>query len=170
MVIWIIGLSGSGKTTLANKIVTDANLRASTKNTVLIDGDVIREVFGNDIGYSMQDRLINAQRICHLGKFLHNQGLNVVCAILSIFPETRKWNKENIEDYYEIFIDTPIDTLVNRDSKGIYEKFNRGKISNVAGMDIVFPIPDQADLVIDNSSSVHDLLSHSDKIVNLLCR
>tara|TARA_Y100000591_G_C21528617_1_gene543003 strand:+ start:186 stop:698 length:513 start_codon:yes stop_codon:yes gene_type:complete len=169
MVIWIIGLSGSGKTTLANKIVTDSNLRADIKKTVLIDGDIIREVFGNDIGYSMQDRLLNAQRICHLGSFLHNQGLNVVCAILSIFPETRKWNRENIEDYYEIFIDTPIDILVERDSKGIYEKFNSGKISNVVGMDIEFPPPDQSDLVIDNSSSLNDLLSHSDKIVKLLC-
>ncbi len=172
MVIWIIGLSGSGKTTLANKIVGDANemLSAESKKTVLIDGDVIREVFDHDIGYSMQDRLTNAKRICQLGKFLDSQGINVVCAILSIFPETRKWNRENIEDYYEVFIDTPIETLVSRDSKGIYRKFKNAEITEVAGMDIDFPVPKSADLVIDNDASLNDLLSHSDSLVELLCQ
>ena len=166
MVIWLIGLSGAGKTTLANKIVADANAKAI--NTVLLDGDVVREVFGNDLGYTMEDRLVNAQRICRLGKFLDGQGINVVCAILSVFPETREWNREHVENYYEVFIDTPIDILVDRDSKGIYGKFKRGEISNVAGMDLKFPSPNQADLVINNSGSEADLLSHSTRIIEVL--
>tara|TARA_B100000780_G_scaffold102373_1_gene71565 strand:+ start:22746 stop:23264 length:519 start_codon:yes stop_codon:yes gene_type:complete len=172
MVIWIIGLSGSGKTTLANKVIADANKMSSveSKKSVLIDGDVIREVFNHDIGYSMQDRLTNAKRICQLGKFLDSKGVNVICAILSIFPETRKWNRENIEDYYEVFIDTPIETLVSRDSKGIYRKFKNGEITDVAGMDIDFPVPKSADLVINNNTSINDLLSHSDALVELLCQ
>ena len=76
MVIWIIGLSGSGKTTLANKVLADVNAKsnAGSKKTVLLDGDVIREIFDNDVGYSMQDRLVN-ERICQLGKFLDGLGL-----------------------------------------------------------------------------------------------
>ena len=89
MVIWIIGLSGSGKTTLAQRVISDINNRPNTKKTILIDGDDIREVFGNDIGYSKEDRLINAKRICRLGKFLNDQGINVVCAILSLFLNHR---------------------------------------------------------------------------------
>ena len=166
MVVWLIGLSGAGKTTLAKRIVADANKKA--RNTVLLDGDVIREIFGNDLGYTMEDRLVNAQRICQLGKFLDDQGINVVCAILSIFPETREWNRKHIEGYYEVFIDTPLETLVDRDTKGIYGKFNRGEISDVAGMDIEFPIPNQADLVINNSRSENELLSHAAKIVELI--
>jgi len=163
MVVWLIGLSGAGKTTLANEIVARANNKIN--NTVLLDGDVIREIFGNDLGYSMEDRLLNAQRICQLGKFLDDQGMNVVCAILSIFPETREWNLKNIENYYEVYIDTPIGTLVERDSKGIYEKYKRGEISEVAGMDLDFPIPDKADLVIKNSHSKDKLLSFAKPIV-----
>ncbi len=166
MVIWLIGLSGAGKTTLANKIVKDAN--KACVNTVLIDGDVIRDIFGNDLGFSMEDRLLNGQRICQLGKFLDGQGINVVCAVLSIFPENRSWNRQNIKSYYEVFIDTPLDTLVNRDTKGIYGKFNRGEISDVAGMDIKFPAPSDADLVIDNSGSEANLLNYSEQIVELM--
>jgi len=166
MVIWIIGLSGAGKTTLANKVVKKANMES--KKTVLIDGDIIRKIFENDLSYSMEDRLINAKRICQLGKFLDSQGLNVVCAILSIFPETRQWNRANIKDYYEIFIDTPIDVLIDRDSKGIYGKHSKGEISQVVGIDIDFPIPDEADLVIDNSGSLKDLLGNVERIARVL--
>jgi adenylylsulfate kinase len=166
MVIWLIGLSGSGKTTLANEIVASANIES--KNTILLDGDVVREIFGNDLSYSMKDRLLNAQRICQLGKFLDDQGMNVVCAILSIFPETREWNRKNVGDYYEVFIDVPIEMLVERDSKGIYGKYNKGEISEVAGMDINFPIPNKADLIIKNTKSRFDLLSYAKYIVKKL--
>ena len=166
MVVWLIGLSGSGKTTLANEIVASKN--NESKNTLLLDGDVIREIFGNDLDYSMEGRLLNAQRICQLGKFLDEQGMNVICAILSIFPETREWNRDNVKDYYEVFIDVPIETLIERDSKGIYDKFNRGEISEVVGMDINFPKPDKADLVIKNIKSKSDLLSYAKYIVNKL--
>ena len=163
MVLWLIGLSGTGKTTLAREIIAGVN--KETKSTVLIDGDVVREIFGNDLGYSMEDRLLNAQRICQLGKFLDDQGINVVCAILSIFPETREWNRENIENYYEVFIDTPIEILVERDSKGIYGKYSRGEISEVVGMDIRFPVPEKADLVINNIQSKEKLLSYAKLII-----
>lgn len=164
MVVWIIGLSGAGKSTLAGEIVKKTRIEAN--NTVLVDGDVIREIFGNDLGYSIEDRLRNAERICQLCKFLDDQGINVVCAILSIFPETREWNRENINNYYEVFIDTPMTTLASRDSKGIYGKYNRGEISEVAGMDIEFPKPVNADLVINNCKSLDDLLSHVEPIVD----
>ena len=43
-VVWITGLSGAGKSTLANGIV--AWLRTQGEDVVLLDGDELREVFG----------------------------------------------------------------------------------------------------------------------------
>ena len=102
MVIWIIGLSGAGKTTLASEIVTRAKNVIS--NVILIDGDVIRDLFVGDLGYNMADRKKNADRISNLCKFLSDQGINVVCSILSLFPESREWNRKNINKYYEIYL------------------------------------------------------------------
>jgi adenylylsulfate kinase-like enzyme len=166
MVIWLIGLSGSGKSTLANEIVTGANRAGSS--TILLDGDVVREIFGNDLDYSTRGRLKNAQRICQLGKFLDGQGFNVVTAILSLFPENRKWNRDNIENYYEVFIDSPLEDLIERDSKGLYAKFHKGEISEVAGMDIDFPKPEKADLIINNTDSRESLLNYAKPIIEKL--
>ena len=159
MVVWIIGLSGAGKTTLAKEVVAD--VRSTQRNIVLVDGDMVREMFNNDLGHTMEDRRANAKRICQLCKFLDDQGINVVCAILSLFEESRSWNRENIKNYFEIFIDAPIQSLVERDSKGIYGKFNSGKICNVAGMDIKFPRPDNADLIIENTGARDVLLGYA---------
>ena len=166
MVVWIIGLSGSGKTTLAEKIIKDAN--EIGLKPVLIDGDSVRDIFNNDLGYSMEDRLKNAYRICNLGKFLSDQGFCVVCSILSIFPDTRDWNRKNIKNYYEVFIDTPIEILIERDPKKLYKNYKSGEIKNVVGMDIDFPAPINADLKIINDGSREKLLDNSKKIVEFL--
>jgi len=163
MVIWLIGLSGSGKSTLANKVIKEVN--KDSINTILLDGDSIREIFGNDLDYSMSGRLSNAKRICQFSKYLDSQGFNVVVAILSLFPESREWNRKNIKNYYEVFIDAPIEQLIKRDSKGLYSKFNKGVITEVAGMDINFITPDKPDLVIKNNNSKDALLNYAEPII-----
>ena len=159
MVVWIFGLSGAGKSTLANEVVS--LVRARQKAVVLLDGDMVREAFGNDLGHSMADRLKNAERICQIGKLLDDQGVDVVCAILSLFPETREWNRRNLKSYREVFIDTPMTDLKTRDSKGIYRRFEAGEVRDVAGLDLVFPPPENADLVIYNSGSRPELMKHA---------
>lgn len=158
MVVWIIGLSGAGKTTLASAVVE--YMRAEGRSVVLIDGDAVREMFGNDLGHTLEDRFLNAQRICQLCKFLEAQNIHVVCAILSLFPESRTWNRANLKRYYEIFIDVPLSTLETRDYKGIYQKYRAGEICDVAGLDLEFVAPDQADLVLRNQNTKEDLLRH----------
>lgn len=166
MVIWIIGLSGSGKTTLSEQVVSLA--RANGRKVVLLDGDRIRALFGNDLGYDMSDRRSNADRICRLCYFLDEQGLDVVCAILSLFPDSRSWCRTNLTSYFEVFVDAPLEQLMERDSKGIYGRYQRGEIREVAGLDIDFPRPDDADLTINNSGSCESLLEYAPLLAELL--
>lgn len=162
MVVWIIGLSGAGKTTLAEAVA--ARLREAGGSAVLIDGDRIRDLFDNDLGHTMDDRRKNGARICKLGKFLDEQNVHVVCAILSLFPEQREWNRKNLKDYLEVFIDAPLADLKARDSKGLYRRFETGEIRDVAGLDIEFPRPSRADIVIPNDTSREALLAHAGPI------
>ena len=168
MVTWIIGLSGSGKTTLAEQVLLDLKKRGST--AVIVDGDVARELWGNDLGYDLESRRKNAQRICRLCQFLDNQGFDVVCAILSIFPDSREWCRQNLSSYYEVFIDVPVSHVMERDAKGIYSKYENGEIKDVAGLDLKFPIPESPDLVINNSGTRNMLLNYSPHIVDAILK
>lgn len=165
MVVWIIGLSGTGKSTLAGHFVN--RLRSSGKQVVLLDGDVIRTLFGNDVDHSIEGRRKNAERLSKLSKFLSDQGVYVVAAVLSIFPEWRKWNRENIENYAEVYMKATIDTLLKRDIKNLYARALNGEISNVVGVDLPFPEPENPELVIDNDQDLVEFDSLVEKLISL---
>lgn len=144
MVCWIIGLSGSGKTTLGRAMYNIE--KPVVPNTVFIDGDNMRSHFGSS-GYTISGRKKNADFICKLCKWLDNQGINVICCILSIFNKHREWNRKNYSKYFEVYIDTPMDILKKRNKKNLYS----GKIKNVVGMDVPFDLPKNPDYVFTNT-------------------
>ncbi|TGN08005.1 adenylyl-sulfate kinase [Leptospira ilyithenensis] len=157
MVIWLIGLSGAGKTAIGQSLFNE--LKNEYSNLVYLDGDIIREVFGDNLGYTIEDRKKNADRICRLCKMLDSQKIHVVCSILSIFEESREWNRTNLSQYFEIFIDVSRDVLSKRNQKGLYEKAERGEIKNVVGFDIPFEIPEKPNLIIKNDDDVKEFTS-----------
>jgi len=151
MIIWITGLSGSGKSSLAKALVKI--LRSNGKNVIMLDGDELREIFDkdqiNEEYYSKEGRLNRARKYSLLCSVLNKQGVNVVIATISLFKEIHKWNRENLKDYFEVYLKIPIDELRRRDSKGIYHRFDTGKIKNVVGLDFPMDEPEKADWVVD---------------------
>ena len=143
-------------------------IKADHPNTVLVDGDEVRAVFGNDLRHTVEDRWRNAQRIGGLCDFLDRQGIHVVCAVLSIFYESQRWNREHLQNYFEVYIEAPFDQLVQRDPNGIYKGALKGDMTNVVGVDIDFPPPENPDLTVRNDGSLEDLLSNADHIVKVL--
>jgi adenylylsulfate kinase len=165
MVIWIIGLSGTGKTTLATQVVQ--RIRDDNGKVVLLDGDLIRTLFGNDVDHTIDGRRRNAERLSVLSKYLADQGIDVVAAVLSIFPEWRQWNRENIENYCEVYMKASMETLLRRDIKNLYAKAMRGEIKNVVGVDIPFPEPDNPELVLDNNVDRNKLNDFIEEVMSL---
>jgi len=165
MVIWIIGLSGTGKTTSASQVVE--RIRQLNGKVVLLDGDLIRTLFGNDVDHTIEGRRRNAERLSVLSKFLADQGIHVVAAVLSIFPEWRRWNRENIPGYSEVYIKASMQTLLRRDIKNLYARAARGEIINVVGVDIPFPEPENPELVIENDVDRLEFKELTDRIMNL---
>mgnify|MGYP005995408061 CR=1 FL=1 len=166
MVIWIIGLSGSGKTTFANELCKSLN--NGEEKYIKIDGDIIRDLFQNDLGHSYQDRRKNANRIMKLSHFLNKNGINVICSILSISREDRIWNRKNIPNYFEIFIDVKMDILKKRDSKNLYKNYDKGLIKDVVGCDIIFEEPVDCDYRIENNNDLKYLFSHIEILKSII--
>ena len=161
MVIWFIGMSGVGKTTLASALYEE--LKKDTRHLVYLDGDEFRAVFRNDADHTIAGRRKNAERISYMCRMLDSQNIHVIASVLSIFPEWQAWNRDIFNNYYEIFLDVPLETLKRRDVKGLYAGAESGDIKNVVGIDIPFPKPKAADLVIDEQqqeAGVEACLAH----------
>lgn len=154
MVFWIIGMSGVGKTTIGRELYNQ--LKNDYPNTVLIDGDEVRNIFKHDTDqgdYSVKERKKSSDRLCDMCLWLDRQDINVVCCALSIFEESRKWNRNNFSSYFEVYIKANINFLQReRDYKGLYSGAINGEIQNVVGIDIPFPEPLNPDYIVDGTS------------------
>lgn len=148
---WITGLSGAGKTTIGTLIYT--YLKKKESNVVFIDGDMIREVYQNT-DYSEDGRRKISYTNMRLCKMLTDQGIDVIIAVIGLRSEYWKWNRENIENYYEIYLKVPMEVLITRDNKKLYQRALNHEISNVYGVDMPFEEPSEPTVVVINDSSL----------------
>lgn len=163
MVIWLIGKSGSGKTYFGEHLYH--KIKVNHSNIVLLDGDLLRNTISKDLGHTKEDRFISEERRSYLSKILSDQGIHVIISGLSNEIKIRKWNKENIIDYVEIYIRASQETLHNRDPKGIYKRYSEGEINNVVGEDIKFNEPLDPWMTIDNNNNSNDIKKTIDSII-----
>jgi glutamine kinase len=147
-VFWITGLSGAGKTTIGAAFWM--RLRDAGRAAIFLDGDTLRGVIADDLQHDPVSRRQSAMRNARLCQMLSGQGLDVVCATISLFHDVQRWNRANIPLYQEIYLRVPMDELQRRDAKGIYAKARRGQIRNVVGLDVPAEVPETPDLVLDN--------------------
>lgn len=148
---WITGLSGAGKTTIGTLFYS--YLEEIKNNVVFLDGDNLREIFGDTQKYLPSERKVLALRYSKLCKMLTDQGIDVVIATISMFHEVRKWNRNNIENYNEIYIKVPMKVLIARDQKKLYSRALRGEVEHVMGVNIEVEEPNNPDIIINNDGS-----------------
>ena len=142
-VYFFTGLSGAGKTTIGGLFYR--RLKAQKLNVVLLDGDQTRPVFSEDVGYTDAERLRGAYRMFRIARMLADQGIDVVVCSICMYSAVRDWNRENIENYREIYIKVTKETLYQRNQKGLYTS---GK--NVVGVDLPFDEPKMPDIIVEN--------------------
>lgn len=145
---WITGLSGAGKTTIGNRLYYE--LRKRQDNVVLLDGDILKNIVGDNLGYSEADRRKRAMKYALMCRILTDQGMTVICCTIAMYDEVREWNRKNNKGYVEIFLDVSEDVLHQRDQKGMYSQYKKGKLKNLAGADVRVEFPKQPDLVLNN--------------------
>ena len=165
-VIWFTGLSGSGKSTIANKL--EEKMFEAGLSTYSLDGDNIRSGLNKELSFSAEDRKENIRRIAEVAKLFVDAGLITITAFISPLKEYRKMAKEMIgkEDFFEVFVNTPLEVCEERDVKGLYKKARSGDIKQFSGISAPFEAPENPNLEIDTTTvSVEDAVN---KIYNSL--
>jgi Adenylylsulfate kinase and related kinases len=166
MIIWLVGLSAAGKTTIGKALYERVN--ADRNDVLFLDGDHVRQVWGDDLGHTEDERYENGWRFCRLGHLLDTQGLHAICCILSLFEEHRSWNRQNLSSYFEVYLDVPKETLRRRDDNALYARAQSGEIENVVGVDIPFEEPKEPDLVLANGDPPTDPDILAERIIEAL--
>ena len=145
-VLWMTGLSGAGKTTIALELLqqlADRGLRLER-----LDGDVVRESLTSDLGFTAEDRRKNIERITFVAKLLSRNGVGCVCSFISPYQAVRDHVRANTTNFLEIFVDAPLDVVIDRDVKGLYKKALAGEIPNFTGVSDPFEAPENPDIHI----------------------
>ena len=157
--VWFTGLSGSGKSTLANEL--EKRLVAMGRHTMLLDGDNVRMGLNKNLGFTEADRVENIRRIAEVAKLMNDAGLIVLTAFISPYKKDRENAREIIgEDFFEVYVSTPIEECERRDVKGLYRKARRGEIPNFTGITSPYEAPDTPDFAVDTrETSVEEAVS-----------
>ena len=150
-VLWFTGLSGSGKSTVA--IALEQVLTNQNKLTVLLDGDDLRFGICAGLNFSEEDRFENIRRIAHTARLIKQTSAIVLVSAITPLEKMRNLAREIVgEDFYEIFVDTPLEKCIERDPKGLYKKALNGEISDFTGISAKYEPPKHPDLTIRDLS------------------
>lgn len=153
LLVWFTGLSGSGKSTLAKQL--EVELHKKGFHTFSLDGDNVRSGLNKNVGFTPEGRKENLRRIGEVAKLMIDAGLIVIGAFISPYKEDRYaiQNTVGVENYFEVFVDTPIEVCEERDVKGLYEKARKGEIKNFTGISAPYEKPEEPTLRIDTSKT-----------------
>jgi len=134
-VVWLTGLSGAGKSTLATSL---AARLASSRSVELLDGDDVRTFLSAGLGFSRADRDTNVHRIAYVARLLAKHGVLVFVAAISPYAETRAQLRELSRaaghPFLEVFVHAPLETVIERDVKGLYRRARAGEIPSFTGI------------------------------------
>jgi adenylylsulfate kinase len=146
--IWFTGLSGSGKSTIANLL--EIKLQELHLHTYTLDGDNLRRGLNKDLTFTEEGRYENLRRTAEVAKLFVDAGTIVIGAFISPTIAVRKLVSDIVgnENYFEIFVDTPLVTCEQRDIKGLYKKARAGEIENFTGISAPYENPLNPDIII----------------------
>jgi adenylylsulfate kinase-like enzyme len=95
--ILILGLPRAGKSTLGKEL-------AKQLNGVWWDADIVRKQIGDDLGFSIEDRIIQSKRMAWLCDTVNEAGHYAVASFVCPTDETRR--SFGLENAFVVFLDT----------------------------------------------------------------
>jgi adenylylsulfate kinase len=147
-VLWFTGLPASGKSTLAEEIYNILDEKGYDLEH--LDGDKVREQFPNT-GFDRVAREDHIRRVGFMASKLEKHGVIVIASFISPYRDSRNSVRKMCQNFYEIYLNTPLEVCKQRDPKGLYRRAMEGKITNFTGIQEPYEPPIQPELILDTS-------------------
>jgi bifunctional enzyme CysN/CysC len=146
--VWLTGLSGSGKSCIADLVL--AELTSSGTAAYVLDADNLRHGLNADLGFSAADRTENCRRVTEVARLLADAGVVCLVPIISPYADdrcaARRRHEEDGLRFIEVFVDTPLETCIERDPKGLYRRALDGELAQFTGVSAPYEAPRDPDL------------------------
>jgi adenylyl-sulfate kinase len=144
--LWFTGLPCSGKSTIAALLAPELERRGH--GVEVLDGDVVRTHLCKGLGFSREDRDENIRRIGFVAKLVSRHGAIVITAAISPYRSIRDEVRASMENFVEVYVNTPLEVCIRRDVKGMYKKALAGELKHFTGIDDPYEPPLNPELVI----------------------
>lgn len=165
-VLWFTGLSGSGKSTIGRAV--EERLFDMGCRTMLLDGDHVRHGLCGDLGFSPVDRKENIRRVGEVSRLFFEQGSLTICTFVSPYREDREFVRSLLppDRFLEVHVDCDVETCMQRDPKGLYERALQGKIAGFTGVSAPYEAPE--DPVLTLRTGATDVETCVEAVISLL--
>ncbi|KAG5341426.1 Sulfate adenylyltransferase [Termitomyces sp. Mn162] len=184
-VLLLSGLHNSGKDSIAKALQMTFNQQGGRSVSLLL-GETVRhelspgtdqsnpcydgeaELVTLELGYSREDRMLNAQRLGFVAAELTRAGAAVIATPIAPYEQLRDNIKDNVlqnggagANYFLIHVATPLAHCEKTDRRGLYAKARRGEITGFTGVDDLYETPSNADLIVDVTQQSIPEIVHS---------
>ncbi len=144
--VWITGLPASGKSTLVAAV--KVQLQARHVNVAVLESDELRKIFTPEPHYDERERDGFYRQMVYVGALLTSHGVPVLFDATGNRRQYRQLARHEIPRFLEVYVDTPLETCVARDPKGIYRQARGGEASTVPGMQAKYEAPEDPDVTV----------------------
>ncbi|CDQ10651.1 Sulfate adenylyltransferase, large subunit (fragment) [Acidithiobacillus ferrivorans] len=113
-----------------------------------------------DLGFTDADRIENVRRVAEVARLIVDAGLFVLVSCISPYSAGREFARSLFVpgEFFEVFVDTPLEECERRDPKGLYARARAGQILDFTGISSPYEKPVAPDLRIEAIGSRPEVL------------
>lgn len=156
-IVWFTGMSGAGKSTLASALATRLS---DQRRLEVLDGDEVRTNLSKGLGFTKEDRDTNVLRIGWVACTLAKHGIGVVTAAISPYSNARAQVRKQADSlgiaFIEVFARSQLETLVQRDVKGLYKHALAGELELFTGVSDPYEPPETPEVTVETDRETID--------------
>jgi adenylylsulfate kinase len=158
--VWFTGMMASGKSTLAQALAN--RLRRLGKTIEVLDGPEVEQFLGVGRAQTKDERNAETRKLAWACRLVtRGGGIVLQAAVDSPYKETRDEARRQIGRFLEVFVECPIETLIERDRTGRYKKALAGELKNLVGISEPYEPPQHPEVIVDTSKTgVDEAVEH----------